>query len=321
MDSNTFLHILSDAQQEHEGWSETTGAAYPNLNPGNLKFVGQANAVASSNGFCKFNNFYDGKQAQLNDLTAKYNAGLHTLRAIITRYAPPKDNDTDAYIATVVAFFKARNIVIDADEDIPTFINNFQKPVVLTVIDQMYDPPAWAAIQAAIVQNCAWMPNYTFSCRYSSASLVGHIISLQNQMPPGGQYSGPDGESVKQIIAPYNHGELMNIVLYSGTLLVGFPMPFGGCEYGGVKLDPVSSVASAMFEGPSFVDSFARVIFHELIHELFDITQQGDSLHAYLIAHGGYAQNTEADLLAVFNGSSLNTPAAVATLEKDEKSL
>ena len=47
MNKSDFLHILSDAQQNHEGWSSLEGAAFPNFNPGNLTFIGQEGAVAN----------------------------------------------------------------------------------------------------------------------------------------------------------------------------------------------------------------------------------------------------------------------------------
>ena len=62
------------------------------------------------------------------------------------------------------------------------------------------------------------------------------------------------------------------------------------------------------------MDSTARIIFHELIHELFALTKQTDTLHAYLIAHGGYAQNLADDLRAVYNGGQLNTEIAVVNV-------
>jgi len=103
----------------------------------------------------------------------------------------------------------------------------------------------------------------------------------------------------------------------------GHPTPYGGCEFSGAAItqDPYSTVATAMFQGPMFYEDLARVIFHELIHSLFGITRQNDTLHAYLITHSGYAANALADLTAVYDGNNLNTPQAILALLEDELDL
>ena len=88
-----FIHLISDAVQQHEGWLATGGASYPNLNPGNLTFAEQPNAVANGR-WAKFPTFWDGKQALNNDIGAKMTR-LNTIRDIITEYAPQSQNDTE----------------------------------------------------------------------------------------------------------------------------------------------------------------------------------------------------------------------------------
>jgi hypothetical protein len=322
MNKNDFLHILSDAMQTHEGWVAEGGAAWPNFNPGNLKFAQQSGAVALPSGFAKFGNFYDGKQAQIMDLSYKL-AKHNTLEEIISVYAPPSDNNTPAYIAAVIAYFATLNIVIGANDPIDQFLANFIKPTVLIAVNQLYNPADWHAVQAAIIQCAGYMPNYTFACHYSNADLTGDIVEVTNANPPGGIFSGISAAASQNVLAPYNDGQVLNLVIYDGKIMQGHSEPYGGCEFHGIKEPqaPISSVMSAMYNGPMFADALARVLWHELIHGLFDITQQTDILHAYLIAHGGYAQNTAADLEVVFTSDQLNTNAAVAILQNDKRSL
>lgn len=314
MIQNDFIHILADAIQEHEGWLESTGKAWPNLNPGNLHNVGQPGAGGNFGDEAKFDSFYDGKQAQLNDLKAKLNGGLNTIAKIITRYAPPHyGNDTAAYIAAVVKFFAARNFPIGADDDIPSYIANSKVPSVLVVINRLFKPLDWAAIQAAIAQCAKFMSGYTFSCRYSDTDLSASVIKIPTVIGP--ETSVIDGNSTQKVIMPYAQGQTMAVMIYDGAVMQGHPEPAGGCEWQQFKIAPVSAIASVIYEGPAFENGTARILFHELIHELFTLTEQKDSLHEYLEVNGGYLQNSVADLEAVFTGNKLNTPGAVFNLE------
>lgn len=314
-----FIHVFSDAVQNHEGWLAQGATSWPSLNPGNLEFAHQ-NGATPNGRFAKFPDFYTGKQAQLNDLTAKVNAGLDTIRAIIYRYAPPSENNTEAYIQSVVSYLAGFNMQIGADDSIKHFVASSQKPVVLVAVNQIYQPGEWQAIQRAVQKVASYMPNYAFSCRTSNAYLESDILEIQNSNPPGGIYSGVAATAVHNVLAPYNQGQALNVLIYSGSIMLGHPEPYGGCEFHGVTEPqaPISAVSAAMYNGPEFIDPLARVIFHELIHELFDLTGQNDSLHEYLIAHGGYAADLAIDLEAVFTGNQLNTPVAIANLEKKE---
>ena len=310
--------------QTFEGWSETTGKAFPHLNPGNLKFAGQANAIKAPDDFAQFPDFYSGKQAQLNDLMAKFNAGLHTIRAIISAYAPPSDNNTEAYIESVLTFFSARNIDIPADYDIPTALAQFKNPVILVAVNQLWKPIDWAAIQSAITACAKFMPPYAFSCRYPNAGLdAGNVI--ESQVQGLGVSSAISIPTTRAILTPYSEGQTLNVLIYDQSVMVAKLNPVGGCEWQGTDLNveraPVSAIASVMYQGAEKIDWLARAIFHELIHELFSLTEQTDDLHLYLQTHGGYQSNLAVDLEAVFTGNDLNTPQAITNLEAEKNNL
>jgi hypothetical protein len=157
MTLETFLSILADACQFHEGYTSTS-ASYLNNNPGNLRFAHQNGATATPANFAKFPTFYQGKQAQIKQLAidvAKYNA----IDVHINSYAPPSENDTQAYISIVLQFFAWRNIAITATEPIDQFLASFSKPIVLTVFDNMTSPEDWHANQQAVSQCASYMGN------------------------------------------------------------------------------------------------------------------------------------------------------------------
>lgn len=75
-----------------------------NNNPGNIKTGEGWKGVAGNDG--TFDIFTDdtwGLRALAMDLQSKLNRGLTTIRQIISVYAPPSENDTDAYISAVSA--------------------------------------------------------------------------------------------------------------------------------------------------------------------------------------------------------------------------
>ena len=87
-----------------------------NNNPGNIRFDGtkwHGLATPPSDGaFCRFEDAKFGIRAMAK-IVRNYGAthGLRTLRQIIGRWAPPNENDTNAYVASV-----SRQIMRDADE-------------------------------------------------------------------------------------------------------------------------------------------------------------------------------------------------------------
>lgn len=91
------------------GAAELRGAAAKNLNPGNLRFAGQAGATMGTDGFARFQTVDEGLVALANQinlyLTGKSSMGrLDTVSTLIGAYAPPNENDTKAYVEKVAAF-------------------------------------------------------------------------------------------------------------------------------------------------------------------------------------------------------------------------
>jgi len=75
-----------------------------NNNPGNLNYVGQAGATQEEgpNGrFAVFQTAEDGLQALSDQLRRYAQRGINSVRAIISRFAPPSENNTQAYIGSV----------------------------------------------------------------------------------------------------------------------------------------------------------------------------------------------------------------------------
>jgi hypothetical protein len=78
-----------------------------NHNPGNLRWYaadpwqGLADTPQDDGGFCRFVDDLHGVRALAKDLLAKYRRGLATVAAIVAVYAPPSENDTDAYVKAV----------------------------------------------------------------------------------------------------------------------------------------------------------------------------------------------------------------------------
>lgn len=73
-----------------------------NNNPGNLRPGDDWQGMIGTNGgFIVFKDVSWGLRAMAIDLRTKINKGYNTIRSIITRWAPPTENDTDAYIRNV----------------------------------------------------------------------------------------------------------------------------------------------------------------------------------------------------------------------------
>lgn len=85
-----------------------------NFNPGNLNYAGQAGASleAGSNArFAKFNSEEEGIAALVRQLRLYHQRGIDTIGEIVKKYAPPSENDTQAYVANM-----ARWTGLSADE-------------------------------------------------------------------------------------------------------------------------------------------------------------------------------------------------------------
>ncbi len=75
-----------------------------NNNPGNLNYVGQTGATreAGPNGrFAVFQTAEEGLQALAHQLRLYAQRGINSVRAIISKFAPPSENNTQAYINSV----------------------------------------------------------------------------------------------------------------------------------------------------------------------------------------------------------------------------
>jgi len=75
-----------------------------NNNPGNLNYVGQAGATreAGPNGrFAVFQSAEAGLQELAHQLRRYAQRGINSVRAIISKFAPPSENNTQAYISSV----------------------------------------------------------------------------------------------------------------------------------------------------------------------------------------------------------------------------
>lgn len=72
--------------------------AWRNSNPGNLRAA--STAVGSANGFAVFSNDADGLEAMYTLLASPRYQRL-TLWELVNRYAPPSENDTQAYLRAI----------------------------------------------------------------------------------------------------------------------------------------------------------------------------------------------------------------------------
>lgn len=93
-----------------------------NNNPGNLRAVSGIDwkgAVGESGGFTKFSRpEYGVRATALNLYASQEKHGNNTVREIITRWAPPSENDTDAYVNRV-----ASDMGISPDAQLPNLRN------------------------------------------------------------------------------------------------------------------------------------------------------------------------------------------------------
>ena len=107
--------------------------AYVHNNPGNLKFMGQVGATkgepAKDGGyFAKFSSAKDGVLALQKQIQMDINRG-HTLESFITKYAPPKSNDTEAYIAKAMKTFgvdRSTKISKVSRDELLKFLANYE---------------------------------------------------------------------------------------------------------------------------------------------------------------------------------------------------
>lgn len=112
-----------------------TTRGYRNRNPGNIEHVGankwQGLADPPSDGrFCRFVGHEYGLRALAVLLIAYQDRhGLRTVRDIITRWAPPGENDTAVYIAAV-----ARRMGVGPDDPLDLHRHEHLRPLVAAIV-------------------------------------------------------------------------------------------------------------------------------------------------------------------------------------------
>lgn len=300
---NDFLNVFGDAIQQHEGWGEIDKVTKQwvktpsiiNNNPGNIRFVGQIGATAGPNNFCVMQDFISGRALLLHDLTLKM-AKFNSIRAIITVYAPPSENNTEAYINSVVTFFHKRNIPVTDTMPI-TDILNLKLDVALIINDALFGMEQWASFQGSLDLAAALMPEWAFSTRYANRPMT--IADTYAITSPMGTLYAIKEAVTRPIVAQFNEGQKLNSVFY---LLVQNGEA-GGVHYHGDAVSfnaPFSAFSNVLFEGTAFTEYDSRALFHEFIHCLFTLTGKPDYLHDYLVAHGGYQNNLLVDLKVVY---------------------
>ena len=289
-----FLNILADAIMSHEGYTATS-RSFLNKNPGNIKYVGQAGVTADADNFCVAPDFLTGKALQIHDLTLKLTK-YNTIRDIISVYAPPSENNTEAYITSVVTWFHKRNIPVTDTMPI-TEIVALPLDVVSIALDNLFEPADWASAQGSIDLAAAQMPDFAFTTRYVNRPVLATEFTA-NPSPMGNLYA-VNKDVTQSILLPLDDGQRMSVLFYM-TIKTG---EAGGVQYGGCAISNAnkeSAFCNVLFNGSPFAESTSRALFHELIHCLFTLTGFPDTLHDYLVAHSGYAQNTIVDLVAVY---------------------
>jgi len=96
-----YINAWADAITVHEGWYAGS-RSYRNNNPGNLEIDGDAGR--DSGGYGIFSSYNAGRNALVADLMAKVRKyGSWTLYQVMSRYAPPSENNTTAYTNAVAA--------------------------------------------------------------------------------------------------------------------------------------------------------------------------------------------------------------------------
>ena len=90
-----------------EGYNKPGTLAQRQNNPGNLRFVGQKDAIRGDKGFARFPTPEHGFTALQNQIRLDASRGL-TLEQFIYKYAPPTSNNTKAYLASVALTLGAK---------------------------------------------------------------------------------------------------------------------------------------------------------------------------------------------------------------------
>lgn len=187
------------------------------------------------------------------------------------------------------------------------------KPSILIVFNGKWTSQDLTAFEQILNLCGDYLPQYAFTARYAQQDLSKSVIDINT---PVGMRGVISADKTKEVIQLFNKGETLNVMVYDGMVHLGKTTPAGGCEWQNDNLAtaPISAYASVMYNGSAFAESCARSVFHELIHELFDLQDAPDTLHDYLVSHGGYEQNILVDLRAVFK--DVNSPQGFLGLMK-----
>lgn len=106
------VNNAQDAQTVHD--SRLLGTrGMRNNNPGNLR-SGYGQVGTDSGGYAVFPTREAGYNAAARQLVGYHNAGLDTINAIVSKWAPASENDTQAYIASVVESMNRKGFDVGA---------------------------------------------------------------------------------------------------------------------------------------------------------------------------------------------------------------
>lgn len=104
---------------------------YKNNNPGNIRhssieYMGEKRST--DNAFKAFETMAWGYRAIFVLLDSYYRKGFRTIEAMINRYAPPSENDTDKYIA-----FVSKGSGVGSDVQVTSTNRDIMLPIVATI--------------------------------------------------------------------------------------------------------------------------------------------------------------------------------------------
>ena len=106
------IKSMREAQAVHD--SRLLGTrGMRNNNPGNLR-SGYGQVGTDSGGYAVFPTREAGYNAAARQLVGYHNAGLDTINAIVSKWAPASENDTQAYIASVVQSMNRKGFNVGA---------------------------------------------------------------------------------------------------------------------------------------------------------------------------------------------------------------
>jgi hypothetical protein len=129
---------------------ESSRIAYSHNNPGNLKFVGQegateGDAAGDGGSFAKFESPEAGLDALRAQIEKDAGRGL-TVREFISKYAPPKSNDTETYIRQALGSLRAKEDDLLEDLDTYDVMRFVAKKESSTELPSQYDDDGQAAM-------------------------------------------------------------------------------------------------------------------------------------------------------------------------------